>query len=114
MATNLLYAGETISTVQARLGHRKASTTLDIYAHALRARDEEAAAAISGSRHDTAVAFRARVHAAVTVSGAHGSRPSNDLVHTCDPDPIVPSTRNRSRCSANTAIVSAPSAMRRC
>lgn len=46
MATQVLDAGESISTVQARLGHSKASTTLDIYAHAIKARDEDAAAAI--------------------------------------------------------------------
>ena len=35
-------------TVARRLGHAKTSTTLDIYAHALEAKDKEAAAALSG------------------------------------------------------------------
>lgn len=46
MATQLLDQGESIPTVQARLGHSKASTTLDIYSHAIRARDRRAAASI--------------------------------------------------------------------
>lgn len=46
MATQLLDQGETIPTVQARLGHSKASTTLDIYSHAIRARDRQAAVTI--------------------------------------------------------------------
>lgn len=42
-ATLLLAHGEDIKTVQARLGHSKASTTLDMYAHAIPEKDKEAA-----------------------------------------------------------------------
>ena len=42
-ATLLLASGEDIKTVQARLGHTKASTTLDMYAHAMPEKDKEAA-----------------------------------------------------------------------
>ena len=42
-ATLLLASGEDIKTVQARLGHAKASTTLDMYAHAMPEKDKEAA-----------------------------------------------------------------------
>lgn len=42
-ATQLLAAGMDVKTVQGRLGHASASTTLDLYAHALPERDREAA-----------------------------------------------------------------------
>lgn len=42
-ATELLAAGVDIRTVSARLGHAKTSTTLDIYAHKVSARDQDAA-----------------------------------------------------------------------
>ena len=42
-ATLLLASGEDIKTVQARLGHSKASTTLDMYAHAIPEKDKECA-----------------------------------------------------------------------
>jgi hypothetical protein len=42
-ATLLLAHGEDVKTVQARLGHSKASTTLDMYAHAIPEKDKEAA-----------------------------------------------------------------------
>ena len=42
-ATLLLASGEDVKTVQARLGHSKASTTLDMYAHAIPEKDKEAA-----------------------------------------------------------------------
>ena len=45
-ATLLLASGEDIKTVQARLGHAKASTTLDMYAHAMPEKDKEAAQVI--------------------------------------------------------------------
>lgn len=46
MATELLGAGVDVRTVSARLGHAQTSTTLDIYAHAIEARDQDAAAII--------------------------------------------------------------------
>lgn len=42
-ATQLLGAGVDVKTVQTRLGHAKASHTLDLYAHAIPANDKEAA-----------------------------------------------------------------------
>ena len=42
-ATQLLAAGVPIHTVSARLGHSKASITLDVYGHAIPADDETAA-----------------------------------------------------------------------
>lgn len=42
-ATQLIAAGVDVRTVAGRLGHARASTTLDIYAHWLRARDQQAA-----------------------------------------------------------------------
>lgn len=42
-ATMLLDAGLPTSAVAARLGHAKESTTTDIYSHAIRRRDREAA-----------------------------------------------------------------------
>lgn len=43
-ATTLIDAGVPVTTVAARLGHAQVSTTTNIYAHAVRARDVEAAA----------------------------------------------------------------------
>jgi len=43
-ATRLIAAGVDVRTVAGRLGHARASTTLDIYSHWLPARDREAAA----------------------------------------------------------------------
>ena len=45
-ATLLLASGEDLKTVQARLGHAKASTTLDMYAQAIPEKDKEAAQVI--------------------------------------------------------------------
>ena len=42
-ATQLLGAGVDLKTVQARMGHAKASHTLDLYAHAIPANDRDAA-----------------------------------------------------------------------
>ena len=42
-ATALLTAGVPIKSVSSRLGHANASTTLNVYAHALEATDREAA-----------------------------------------------------------------------
>ncbi len=42
-ATRLIGAGVDVRTVAGRLGHARASTTLDVYAHFLPARDREAA-----------------------------------------------------------------------
>lgn len=47
-ATQLLGNGVDIKTVQHRLGHAKASLTLDMYAHAIPANDREAAAIMGG------------------------------------------------------------------
>ena len=47
-ATLLIGAGTDLKTVQARLGHAQLSTTMDIYAHAIAAKDAEAAAAFNG------------------------------------------------------------------
>ena len=46
-ATLLLANGIPVKTVQERLGHAKASTTLDIYGHALPEQDRDAATLIS-------------------------------------------------------------------
>ena len=53
MATQLLGAGVDIRTVAGRLGHRNASTTLNVYAHFLDQADEAAANVIGSviSRH---------------------------------------------------------------
>lgn len=45
-ATELIAAGVDVRTVAARLGHAQTSTTLNIYSHAMKARDQEAAAVI--------------------------------------------------------------------
>ena len=45
-ATLLIAKGVDIKTVQGRLGHESASTTLDMYAHILPSKDSEAAAVI--------------------------------------------------------------------
>ena len=45
-ATLLIAAHQDIKTVQSRLGHAEASTTLDIYSHALRESDQKAADAL--------------------------------------------------------------------
>lgn len=45
-ATELIAAGVDIRTVASRLGHSQTSTTLNIYSHAMKARDQEAAAII--------------------------------------------------------------------
>jgi integrase len=45
--TVLLPAGAPLNVVQQRLGHSKASTTLNIYAHVLRGADQEAATIMS-------------------------------------------------------------------
>lgn len=42
-ATLLIYLGANIRSVSGRLGHSRTSTTMDIYAHALRSADEAAA-----------------------------------------------------------------------
>ncbi|WP_084331175.1 site-specific integrase [Ruminiclostridium cellobioparum] len=42
-ASLLVSLGVDITTVSKRLGHSRTSTTLDIYAHSLKSRDEEAA-----------------------------------------------------------------------
>ena len=48
-ATLLIGAGVDLKTVQARLGHAQFATTLDIYAHAIAAKDMEAAAVFNGT-----------------------------------------------------------------
>ena len=45
-ATQLIGSGQDVRTVAGRLGHRDASTTLRVYAHALPERDREAAAVL--------------------------------------------------------------------
>ncbi len=47
-ATMLIDAGVPITTVSERLGHAQVSTTMNVYAHAIARRDEQAAAVISG------------------------------------------------------------------
>jgi integrase len=54
-ATTMLVGGIDVRTAAGRLGHAQSSTTLDIYAHFVRAADERAAAAI-GSALDAAAA----------------------------------------------------------
>ena len=48
VATQLLAAGVDIRTVSGRLGHRNASTTLNVYAHFLQNADEQAATVLEG------------------------------------------------------------------
>ena len=43
VATQLLAAGVDVRTVAGRLGHRNASTTLNVYSHFLQQADEQAA-----------------------------------------------------------------------
>jgi integrase len=47
VATRLLAAGVDVRTVAGRLGHRNASTTLNVYAHFVHDADEEAAAVLA-------------------------------------------------------------------
>jgi integrase len=47
VATRLLAAGVDVRTVAGRLGHRNASTTLNVYSHFLQDADDEAAAALA-------------------------------------------------------------------
>jgi integrase len=47
-ASMMIAAGVDILTVSRRLGHRKASVTLDVYGHLIEGRDREAANAIEG------------------------------------------------------------------
>lgn len=47
-ATLLISAGVNLKTVQTRLGHAQITTTVDIYSHAIAAKDTEAAAAFNG------------------------------------------------------------------
>ncbi len=52
-ATRLIAAGIDVRTVAGRLGHSRASTTLDVYSHWLPGRDQEAASVL-GQLLDTA------------------------------------------------------------
>ena len=52
-ATMALSAGVDIRTISDRLGHSNASTTLDIYAHAVAGADAEAAEIISAALRRT-------------------------------------------------------------
>ena len=52
-ATRLIAAGVDVRTVAGRLGHRRASTTLDVYAHWLPERDREAAEIIGAELDDS-------------------------------------------------------------
>jgi integrase len=54
VATRLIAAGVDVRTVAGRLGHARASTTLDIYSHWLPARDREAAAILGQLLDDPA------------------------------------------------------------
>jgi integrase len=47
MATTLLAAGVPVATVSARLGHARASTTLNVYAHVIPGADDAAAELVS-------------------------------------------------------------------
>lgn len=51
VASVLIAAGVDIETIRHRLGHAKASTTLDIYTHLVKAKDTEAAALIGQAVH---------------------------------------------------------------
>lgn len=53
-ATLALQEGNTAKVVQERLGHKKITTTLDIYAHVLPAMDQEAADSVGSVIHGTA------------------------------------------------------------
>ena len=44
----MLVSGIDVRTASGRLGHANASTTLDVYAHFVRAADERAASAVAG------------------------------------------------------------------
>ena len=59
-ATQLLGAGVDLKTVQARMGHAKASHTLDLYAHAIPANDRDAAN-IMGALYSTPAQPSAKV-----------------------------------------------------
>jgi integrase len=48
-ATTMLVGGVDVRTAAGRLGHAQSSTTLDIYAHFVRAADERAASAIGAA-----------------------------------------------------------------
>jgi integrase len=51
MATLMLAAGVPLKTVQERLGHAKAQTTLDYYAHVLEAQQADAAQRLGNLLH---------------------------------------------------------------
>jgi integrase len=48
MATQMLSAGVPIATVSQRLSHARASTTLNVYAHAIPGGDRQAAETLAG------------------------------------------------------------------
>jgi integrase len=48
MATEMLAAGVPIATVSQRLSHARASTTLNVYAHAIPGGDQDAAETLAG------------------------------------------------------------------
>jgi hypothetical protein len=52
MATQMLGAGIAVPVVSARLAHARASTTLNVYAHAIPGGDVQAAQLISGILND--------------------------------------------------------------
>jgi integrase len=52
-ATQLIAGGVDVRTVAGRLGHSRASVTLDVYAHLLTERDETAAAFLGKLVHNS-------------------------------------------------------------
>ena len=54
-ATTMLVSGIDIRTTAGRLGHAQASTTLDVYAHFMKAADQLAAAVIGDALDDRSV-----------------------------------------------------------
>ena len=65
-ATQLIAAGHDPAVVAGRLGHTDATTTLKLYAHALEARDRQAAAALGALMAEGAADFTRRPAVAVT------------------------------------------------
>ena len=65
-ATTMLVGGVDIRTAAGRLGHAQSSTTLDIYAHFVRAADERAASGL-GAVLD--LAAQSRIESSPTTPG---------------------------------------------
>jgi hypothetical protein len=72
MATTMLTEGVPVSVVSGRLGHARASTTLNIYSHFVEAGDQDAADGI-GSLLDGPTAPESPIHGQIMDSDGSGT-----------------------------------------